>query len=90
MFSLIYAALLLSQQQSTKVAQLERQVTALQTRRTSPERLEVTNQAPLQLRTAADIAAHEEVRALQSALSSAHARIDDLQASTSGVVLSHM
>jgi hypothetical protein len=39
------------------------------------------NQPPLQLRTAADIAAHEEVRALQAALASAHSRNDVLQAS---------
>jgi len=66
------------------------QVKMLHARRPSPERAVAAQPppppapaaAPLQLRTAADIAAHEQVLALQAALASAHARNDVLQAST--------
>jgi hypothetical protein len=76
-----YVISLVSQQQTASVAQLQQQVKLLQARRPSPERVAPMNQPPLQLRTAADIAAHEEVRALQAALASAHSRNDVLQAS---------
>ena len=61
------------------IKQLQQQVKLLQARRPSPERAAPTSQPPLQLRTAADVAAHEEVRALQAALASAHARNEVLQ-----------
>jgi hypothetical protein len=70
-----------AQQESSKVAQLQQQLKALQARRPSPERAAASKQPPPQLRTAADIAAHEEVRALQAALASAHSRNAVLEAS---------
>lgn len=71
----------LMQRQGSQVAQLQQQLKALQARRPSPERVSAPNQPPAQLRTAADIAAHEEVRALQAALASAHARNGVLEVS---------
>jgi hypothetical protein len=73
---------LVVQQQTSRVEQLQQLVKTLQARRPSPERAAPPGQPPLQLRTAADVAAHEEVRALQAALASAHARNDVLQASS--------
>jgi hypothetical protein len=70
-----------AQQETSKVAQLQQQLKALQARRPSPERAAASKQPPPQLRTAADIAAHEEVRALQAALASAHSRNAVLEAS---------
>lgn len=70
----------LAQQETSRVAQLQQQLKALQARRPSPERAAASKQPPPQLRTAADIAAHEEVRALQAALASAHSRNGVLEA----------
>ena len=78
---LICMVSLVVQQQTSRVEQLQQLVKTLQARRPSPERAAPPSQPPLQLRTAADVAAHEEVRALQAALASAHARNDVLQAS---------
>jgi hypothetical protein len=80
----------IAQLQTARAEQLQQQVKTLQTRRPSPQRAAAPIMPPLQLRTAADVAAHEEVRALQAALASAHARNDVLEASVMHCLVFHV